>query len=192
MAKRKSKARQEYDRLRKNLRAGIRRAEKSGSDIWIDLPLSPLQQGLKGTAKEYQKAITQLKKADKLFRSAVAAEKAEAKARAKAQRDLADTVINNFVDPLQVGAGGKMIKWAIERFKKSAGSIQTAQMLQNMADNNQLVGKAEIYNESYAYNYISQMGQEMTRLEMLSAMEWDQIDDALQEDYMSDYPNELQ
>lgn len=192
MAKRKSKARQEYDRIRRNLQAGIRRAEKSGSDIWIDLPLTPLQQGLKGTAKEYQKAITQLKKADKLFRSAVAAEKLEARARAQAQKDLADTVINNFVEPLQVGAGGKLIKYAIERFRKSAGSIKTAQMLQNMADNNQLVGKAEIYNESHAYNYISQMGQEMTRLEMLSAMEWDEIDDALQEDYMDTYLDELQ
>lgn len=192
MAKRKSKARQEYDRLRRNLQASIRRAEKSGSEIWIDLPLTPLQQGLKGTAKEYQKAITQFKKADKLFRSAIAAERAEARARAQAQKDLADTVINNFVEPLQVGAGGKLIKYAIERFRKSAGSIKMAQMLQNMADNNQLVGKAEIYNESHAYNYISQMGQEMTRLEMLSAMEWDEIDDALQEDYMDTYLDELQ
>lgn len=187
----KSKAQQAYERLRKNLLQARSRAEKRGSELYFDLPLTP-KQALKGAgrnpkASDYREAMKTLKELQSMFR-----EREREEREAKTLPDASEAIIDNFLKDINFGEGGQIIVKEVDRLKSTYGAPAVAKSIKQMQDDGTLVTRAELYNPEYAFRYVAEMGQYLQGAGIVSFDDWLTYEDALYADYGEMVPDELQ
>lgn len=188
MAK-KSKARLEYERIRRNIKQQIRRAEKAGLGIYADLPLTPKQRGQKGLYKEYQKATTELKRLQKWLNESLQKERKTRK-RLDLERAVSEQVIdnvltdlNNFITGAQSNPeGAKYIYQKITELNTQQGSVKLAAALQSLNEQGIVITRAERYDIGSAVQYVYSLARELNRLGFMSDEDYEKFGELPEED----------
>lgn len=190
MAKqRKSKARLEYERIRRNINQQLRRAEKAGLGVYADLPLTPKQRGQKGYAKEYQKATTELKKLQKWLKESITTER-KTKKRNAAEKEVADQIIENFltdisnyIESAQSNASGaKYIYDKVQALSSTYGNVKLAAALQSLNEQGTIITRAERYDIISAMNYIQSLARELNKQGIMSDEDYETFLDMPEDD----------
>lgn len=199
MKRKKSKARQEYERLRRNLLQARSRAEKRGSKYWFDLPATPLEEarasGKKSaTAKEYKKATTGLKAMRKFFEGKW---KREQEAQTATPPDASEAAIEQWIkqnfEPMNEDkTGAEYIIGKVWEYVARYGAKDVAQAINDMKADGYLIGKAEVYRVGYAMKFMANMQSYLLGKRLMNVDEMFQAEDALFDLYGEDVEEELQ
>lgn len=201
MAKRrkrkKSKAQQEYERVRRNLLQMRRRAEKAGSEYYFDLPETPTQikkrkKAGRVYAADYKKATTELKKIAKSFKSALDYERKQS---ATVEfPDASEVIVMNFLDEIKPskGSGAVYISGYVTSQVEKYGNPAVAKTIMAMNEAGYLIGRAERYNMKYAILYVATFGRYLRENKMVTTDEWLEMEAEFEADSWEVYPEELQ
>lgn len=182
MAKKKSKAQIAYERERRKLLQRRRRDIKAGAEYY-ELPKTPRQAGKKKMlAKDWQKALTQIKRVGKEIKKEIDVWKKEQKARRKvsvAEEDAARQALENFCAGLEGGAGGQIILGQLYAWAGQYGYTKVVTALQDAQNDGIEIGNAEYYNEKMAKEYISKLKPYMEGRNVGTADDWITSDTAI-------------
>ena len=202
MAKKKSKAQVEYERLRKNLLQQRRRAEKAGSPAWFDTPPTPAQAARKGTkikATQYKKATSELRGIQRWFKKAVAEYKEN---RVEDLPDASQQIIDNFLNHItldtgketraQNGDGGQIIASKVTEFVGKYGVKNVADVIMKLQADGYTVTRAEIYDIKSAMMYVYTMVDYMVENNYMTEKQALRFEDSFERQYGEMVPEELQ
>lgn len=190
---RKSKAQQEYERVRARLLRARSRGEKAGSKYYFDLAPTPKQlerqRGDKATAKVYREATKGLKAFEQVYKGV---RKREREADKVPLMDMSLDVINTFLSGLDwpTAAGGHVIIKKTWEYVSKYGESKVAMAITEMQEANDLIGSVEFYNEEYGKAYMSRMNLRLRRLNKIDPEEMMRLEDQLMGN-METVPDEM-
>ena len=195
----KSKARQEYERVRRNLLQQRNRAEKRGSKYWFDLDMTPEQEAKirgkkKATAAEYRKATAGLKAVKKMFSEKWKREK-EAREEPPvdaSQRAIDQWIKNNFEPLTEDKRGAQYIVNKVTELVARYKPNRVAKAINDLKAIGRVIGHAEVYKVGYAMRYIADMQSYLLGNGIMQPDEMIQAEDAMFDLYGEDVEEELQ
>ena len=179
---RKSKAQQEYERVRARLLRRRSRAEKAGSKYYFDLAPTPKQlekqRGDKATAKVYREAAKGLKEFEKVYKGVL---KREKDTQTAPLIDVSMDVITSFLQGLDwpTANGGHVIIRKTWEYVNKYGAEKVAIAINDMQDAQDLIGSAEFYNAEYGTSYMARMGLRLRQMNKLRPEEMIALEDRL-------------